>query len=303
MQVDTQKEKSIIIYNDFLPRLFFSIGAAHFIVNHGERYSFGECLLMPTYYYSLAGSSVIAITIMQLIYFTTCRLDRSFGWEKDFLQRLTYQLLFGVLTQVAIALIGAAIYFYLFGLDIKNTRYIKFILPNIVFLILLFNLYYALHYFVRLYNYPPHLKTEIISLEGGASPIVFSARSAPEIFLDSEVSGFAKIEEPQTTIPVSIPEIWNDQDILMLYILNSVTYVVMRDGSSVVWADNIKKSMKHLPPKKYFKIRSSVVVKRETIAEVKKVNSITYVILNFPFKHELVVSARNLAAFKKWFKE
>jgi hypothetical protein len=302
MQLAPQKEKIIIRYNDFLPRLIFAIVAAHSVVNHGENYSFVECLFMPNYYYSLAGSLLISFTITQLIYFITCRLDGRYGWEKDFLKRLTYQLIFGVFSQIATALIGAAVYFYVFDLEMKNTRYIKFILPNIVLMILLCNFYYALHYFVRLFNSPTHLKPELVSIAEPLFPIVLPAVKPPEIFLDLQIPVLEQIQEIQPDILINQPEIWKEDDILLLYILNSITYVVMRDGSNVVWTSNIKESMKHLSSQEYFKIRPSVIVKRGTIATVKKVNSKTYVLLNFPFKHELTISSRNLTAFKKWFK-
>lgn len=249
-------------YNDLLFRLIAALLAAHLIVANGEPENIFELLQLPFYFVCLAESFLIALIIVQLVYFTSCFLDAQYAWEKALNYRIIYQLVLAVMLPCCLACSLAWLYFKFNGIDILKTDYFKFDYKVIVLLIILLNTYYILHY--------------VIKISRAAIPF-------EEVMDDVErVSGLP--------------------DVACIYSKDKSCFALTFEGTEFLWPHSLQKTLKDLPTKDYFLINRGFIINRSVIEMVKAGESRTLILkLIAPFEIEPSVSQRTAVEFKRWW--
>ncbi|MCX2680969.1 LytTR family DNA-binding domain-containing protein [Galbibacter sp. EGI 63066] len=136
-------------YKDRGLRIFAAVAGALMATEFGGAGDILPRLLSWRFYAEFGSSLVIALVLVELIAYVTRRLDRYYDWKKNPVPRTALQVVFGVLLPAVVDFLLAALYFRLFGMNIiEDTYYLVYAFPYIVSLILLFNLYYLVYYFI-----------------------------------------------------------------------------------------------------------------------------------------------------------
>lgn len=140
--------KSLFSYPNLPVRILASLFAAVVIVYFGAEISFFDALLIPSFYYSVGGSFVIAFLLISWVHYSLVTLDGKFLAIPPFLRRGLLHIIPGFLLPCLAAYLLAALYFYMFGLDIRNTDYRRFNYPIILGMLFFLNWYYFVCFFV-----------------------------------------------------------------------------------------------------------------------------------------------------------
>src|SRR5690606_32021692 len=174
-----QSKNITIKYSDSGIRIVLSILAAHIMTVYNEPEGFFKIILSPSYLRGFIASFVIALLIIQLIYFITVRLNKVYIWHEQPLLRFLWQLLLGFLTPAVAVFLLVALFFRIYSIDVFHTEYISQDYPLVLLMLLCINLYYfGLHYFLLTAKHTeqPHEATVL----PGTDPVTCITTPAPE---------------------------------------------------------------------------------------------------------------------------
>ena len=103
--------KRVFKSEDLFFRILCAVFGAHVMVVFVVETTFFEAILNPVYYKAMAGSLLIALSVVEYTAFISRRLDRKWDWIQKPLERGLLQALFGVIITSVITLLLASIYF------------------------------------------------------------------------------------------------------------------------------------------------------------------------------------------------
>lgn len=136
-------------YNNIIFRLTGCLFAAVFITLYNTDTGLFVAMKFASFYRWVALSFLVAFFLIQLTHFTTTILDKHFDWSRKPFRRSGLQTAFGILLPVLAAYYIMLLYFNHFdGRDIHASGYMLIYFPHIVYFIILFNVYYVIHYLV-----------------------------------------------------------------------------------------------------------------------------------------------------------
>jgi len=115
---------------------------------YGQTVSAFYMLRLPLFYIDFVESFVIAFILINIVHVVTILLDRRYSWNEHWVVRIVWQLLLAWALPCLAAYFLAMLYFYLQHIDIEKTDYLLMELPDIAIMLLLFNIYYFLHYLI-----------------------------------------------------------------------------------------------------------------------------------------------------------
>lgn len=263
------------IYRDKLFRVLISLVAAHFIIAFGIEESFFELLLMRDYYISLLGSFVIALLLVNLVYYTTIRLDRSYNWQEHPYARSALQFSFGLLIPSVIAFLLAALYFTINGINILTTVYLKYDFPVIVLFLLLLNLYYIAFY---LYLQARKVNTAITSRRPGAP--VFMA------------------QQGQKNIPLQVSQV------AYFYHAGGVNLARTHEGEDFIITATLDEIQQQTDPLQFFRVNRQMVVQFTACEHFELLPYGKIEVLVKPaFKEPVIVSQKRARSFRQWVEQ
>lgn len=261
-------------YNDLYFRVAISLLAAHFVIAFGIDKTIWQLLLMTAYYRALIASFVIAFLLVSSIYLATVKLDRRWPWGKDNIVRIAYQSFFGVVLPSAMAFILAAIYFFVYGINILKTVYLKYDYPIIVIFIIIINIYYFAYY--------QYLLNKAVR---NSTPTE-NGKNYKAQFMVSE--GLEKI-------PISIPSISS------FYRDGNYNWLKTFDGKAYLHDLTLDETEQHLDPNQFFRANRQVIVNH---AACRSYQLMEYgkleLILEPSLPSPIVISQKRAADFKRW---
>ncbi len=273
------KSTPVILYRDLYFRLIGSLTAAHIIVAYGETLTIFQMLLMPTYYFALIPSFIIALILFSIIRAICIRLDKKFDWTVRTVERIALQLFFGGVIPAICAFLLASGYFALRGVNIFTTTYLQYDFQFILSQLLLINLYYVIYYF---YQKSAHAQKAIAALV-------------------AEKDG--AVTESKRTFQV------NGVKGSILFDVDEVAYFFRQDDSNFLRTKTkedyfvnaaLDDVYEQLPEDTFFRANRQLIVHRQAC---KGYDLLTYgklqTILEPPFE-DAVISQKRAAAFKKW---
>lgn len=133
----------ISVYKGFgslLIRLTIALLAAHFIVVHDADETWSELFTKDYYYLSLMGSFVIAVILIEYIYFVTYKLNRKYKNARLSQNRMRLQFFWGFILATLMAVAMAAILFWLNDTNMIAAGYFNKLFVSIMLFIFAVNL-------------------------------------------------------------------------------------------------------------------------------------------------------------------
>jgi hypothetical protein len=257
-----------IIYPKIYYRILIYLFSAHFIVSYGEPENFIELLKLSYYYLALVCSFIIAAIIGEYILKVTRHLDASYLSLPKFNKRISYQVLWGVIATVLIALLLAALYFWLRGTNIIAAGYFRYDFTIVLCYILLLNALYLIIALTqqRIYRYKINIPNKEYSKEN----------------------------------------VKQHTDILAIYPVEGGFVAMLKNGESIIWTKTIEETIQELPESECFLINRSDIVHREIIEGYQPGASRRLLLIlkvTLTSNKEFYVSQRKVVGFKHWYKE
>lgn len=269
-------------YNDLYFRIIAALLAAHCIVAFGDKETLFQLLLDKYYYMALGSSFVIALILVSIVNFVTRKLDRFYDWKQYPVERTGLQLLAGLVLPAVVALLLAALYFKLNGLDIFKTLYLQIDFPVIVGMILLFNLYYLAYYF---YLRMRMAETAVAHATGNAN-IAPDKSEAKEVIIASRGA---------KNIPIPV------EKISYIYHQDQYNFIRTSDKEDFLVTDPLDTIQQQLSPKQFFRVNRQMLVNFNSCRHFENIENqkLRLYVLPEP-KEPIIISQKRAKEFKDW---
>lgn len=268
-------------YRDFYVRLITAIVAAHIVTVFGETKSTFELLMMPGYYLGFAVSLLIALLLINYIYWITVRLDRKYAWEGKPLVRTLLQLLLGLVVPALLDFLQAWLYMRSYGVDILKTTYVSHDFQYILLMLAILNAYYIAFYFYLRWEQTFQLAKDLTAGE----PESKSGPLRQQYFMVSSGSR-------QIALPL--------EDICFFYRKEDANYLLTFSGERYYISqnlDDISLQLSHL----FYRANRQLVFNQRTLIGHKSIdNGKIELDLQPPFHEPVVVSSKRAKAFREW---
>lgn len=253
---------------------------------------FLELIFQPGYYIDLLGVSASVLLVWMAIRSITIRLDRRFPWELRFLQRLLYQLLFGV---GGVALLGLALamghFTFVIRQDIREGTFFIYEYPISILIILLINAFYFAYYQMVLNRVN---RLEIARLR---HRLEIQPTQVGEQKTDDEENWNPRtiiVSEGAHQIPISLENIRlaiKKGERVALFIENNASYLINQS------LDDLED---RLPEELFFRANRQAIVHFKACKSFQNIeNGKLKLLLNLD-EEPLVISQKRAPAFKKW---
>lgn len=133
------------LLDKFWFRLMLILIAGIYITEIGSMDSLATRLRTDEFYKEYIATVLIGLVTVELIYLSHVRLDKKIPWQHGkILQRILLQGMWSVFFPLVMVMGMAALYFYIYGVDIRRTDYFYFIVPIVLLLIILLNLIFIM---------------------------------------------------------------------------------------------------------------------------------------------------------------
>jgi len=269
-------------YNDLYFRIIAALLAAHCIVAFGDKETLFQLLLDKYYYMALGSSFVIALILVSIVNFVTRKLDRFYDWKQYPVERTGLQLLAGLVLPAVVALLLAALYFKLNGLDIFKTLYLQIDFPVIVGMILLFNLYYLAYYF---YLRMRMAEMAVVQASGNAN-IASDKSEIKEVIIASRGA---------KNIPIPV------EKISYIYHQEQYNFIRTSDKEDFLVTDPLDTIQQQLSPKQFFRVNRQMLVNFNSCRHFENIENqkLRLYVLPEP-KEPIIISQKRAREFKDW---
>jgi hypothetical protein len=270
-----------IRYHDLYFRLLACLIGSHIIVVYGETKSTFEILLTPAYYYALAGSFLIAFILFSILRLISIRLDKSFEWEERKMERLLLQIFWGLTIPGLIAFLLAAFYFWIRGINILSTTYLRYDFQFILLQLALINSYYFASYFYMRWSHA-HKKV-----------LYFHDRLNSDSI--ENTNGTFQVSKGAQNIILEL------DDIAYFFREGETNFIRTRNGEDYFISQSLDEVQQKLPQQKFFRVNRQLIAQRSSF---KGYSLLSYGKLSAdllpPYKDEVVISQKRAVSFKNW---
>jgi hypothetical protein len=269
-------------YNDLYFRIIAALLAAHCIVAFGDKETLFQLLLDKYYYMALGSSFVIALILVSIVNFVTRKLDRFYDWKQYPVERTGLQLLAGLVLPAVVALLLAALYFKLNGLDIFKTLYLQIDFPVIVGMILLFNLYYLAYYF--------YLRMRMAEM--AVAQVSGNANISPD---KSETKEVIIASRGAKNIPIPV------EKISYIYHQDQYNFIRTSDKDDFLVTDPLDTIQQQLSPKQFFRVNRQMLVNFNACRHFENIENQKLRLHVLPeSKEPIIISQKRAREFKDW---
>lgn len=276
-------------YNDFWIKIIGSLIASEVIDALGRDESIFRRLTTFSFYTDLFGGFVISLILWEMIRRVVKRLDKKFDWFEQPVQRITLQLILGIIVPAFLSFVFTAVFMQLaYKQDIFETDWLNTEFYTVIIIIVFINLIYFTWW---LYN---------------RSQAVQSLPVPDKISEAGELSNIEKEINPEqvTTIPVTkagknllLPQ----TDIAYIFIDGSYTFIKTRAEESFVTTYTLDELAKKLTPVSFFRANRQVIISRQSCAAYENIENGKIQVSLFPEnKFPVVVSQKRARDFRKW---
>ncbi|XHR94277.1 LytTR family transcriptional regulator DNA-binding domain-containing protein [Mucilaginibacter sp. UC70_90] len=268
-------------YHDLYFRIVACLIGSHILIVYGETLSTFQILLIPGYYYSLAGSFAIAMILFAFIRSVVKQLDIKFDWNHRTIERIGMQVLTGLVLPGVMAFLMAFLYFRVRGgINIFNTSYLRYDFDFIIALLLMINLYYIAYYFYARWHQAEKILRELVIPESNTETVTKTT------FRVSKGSGNLLLSLSE------IAYIYRNEESNFLRTVNGEDYYI---------TETLDEVQQQLPDEIFFRANRQFVINRSACNGYEL---LTYGKLKAnvspAFNEEIVISQKRALAFKKW---
>lgn len=270
-----------IKYKDLWVRILAPLPFAHFVLAINKPETFLQIVRLPGYFQDLFWSSLIAFIVIQIIYWVTTYLDKESPWFKDTGNRVIEQIVLGIIMPSSIAYSLSSWFFYFKGTSISETTFMSLEFWFCILFIVLFNSYYVIYHFARLFLLVNDRK-KVLSAEG-------MVNDNSKEWLLQYGSEWAKIKE--SDIAYFIPAVKG-------------ALAVTFDDQRYISNKNLEGILQEVDKKRFFLVGRSHIVNRDAIKGYKGASSRRIqIFLKMDIKEELHISQPRAKEFRDWWKK
>lgn len=285
--METYRYEKPYQYHDGWIRFALSVIGAHIVTEYGGSDPWYKRIFTADYYQEFGSTFLITLLITYLVFKITSFLDRRFDWSEKTLVRLMMQVLLGIAAPSVITFLLAALYFWLYGVNILDYNYHLYAFPFIVSLIAIFNIYYLVRYLLAdKLAYKHRLENQdIVELPD-------SNQQSPESAARTGIT----IHTPTGSFKMPV------SDIAYFYRTSGRVYVRSFTGADQLIAQSLDQMEQVLQNKRFFRAARHLIVNHKAIVRYFPLNFGKIGIeLSPPFKEQLNVSKLQAKDFKSWF--
>lgn len=270
--------KRVFKSEDLFFRTLCAVFGAHVMVVFGVETSFFEAILNPVYYKAMAGSLLIALPVVEYTAFISRRLDQKWDWIQKPLERGLLQALFGVIITSVITFLLASIYFYVRGINIFDTLYLRIDFPLVVCLLLVMNLLFVLQYFYR-----------YVRSQGQAAKAL-----SPET--TEENLGNLLVRSGNQTLSL------HPAEIAFFYLEEDNRYLRTLQGGKLMVSQSLEELEARFGPAGFFRANRQVIISRKACQGFSVIEFGKLALICKPeFSETIIVSQRKAREFRQWF--
>lgn len=282
----------MIEYKDLLIRIVLSFISATFIVLFNIDEEWSVIIRSVQFLNAMLASFIIAFLLLYVIWLITRYLDRKYNWLEQPVKRTLAQVSYGVIIPCIFAIFLAAVYFRMYGHDIRNTSYFSGDFPVIVILLIMANVYYFCYFMVvKLWSG----KEQPVVVQPSANIVI--RKNSEEDKQERNYRNVILVKTHLETIPIDISSVcyffreennnylrtWSKEDYIVEYALDELEQTI----SPIDFFRNNRKMLISFKSCKGFS---------------KTVNGKMEITLAIPYTTEAVtVSYGKQVKFKQWF--
>lgn len=280
-----------IAYNNKKLRITCAFVASFYILFHGRPINLVKAFTSPGFYVAFAVSFSISLVLVYTVHQVTVWLDKSSRWRSEPIKRSLLQFLMGIILPALVDLLLISIHFHAMGQNIVDNGFLLIDFPIILFLIILFNLYYLIHYLLLTESKVPIQQADqnnqhhdesletpeasVLTIDHNGRLLKFNA--AEDILYFCRQGKYVRLitfygnEYPTDETLGSLAEQFKDSNFLPInrsVILNLAAVREFRDGHKrhtleLVFKDKFKNLLEHQDMNQF-------VVTKEHISKIKK---------------------------------
>lgn len=275
---DKWPKLSNYVYLSFRFKVIAAFCSANGVILYQEKKDFEFIFADQGFYIASICSWAFAYAAIELAVWCTRFLDYRLPWHTNYLRRLIWQLVLGVLLPVLPLFLAATIYFNRYDINVFDTVYIARYIPMIILLLMILSAYLHLLWEQK-----------------------HRGKKTPKALLAAQGE--------QLPLPLPFAEI------AYLFAENKSCYVVNYLGEKTGWPLTLKDSLPQLPANQFFQMHRSLIINLKAIEYIKVVDSKRTIVTLFdpvpnplngdkalaPLMKAVSPSARENASFKSWY--
>lgn len=266
-----------VIYKDFWLKIIGCLAASEVIDSIGRSESLFYRLSTLVFYKDLIAGFVISLLLWEIVRFVTKRLDKKFDWMQHPVQRISLQVVFGVVLPSVLCFVFTMVFMRIaYDQDIFKTTWLHSEYFAVVLIILLINLIYFTWWLFLKMKW-----TGNFSVNGSAS-----ATFSPQ---------------PVEVTKGNANVILSPEEIAYVFLDGDYSFITTQEGENYVTTYSLDELFKKLGGVSFFRANRQSIISRRSCKSYRSIeNGKIALELVPPSKNEVIVSQKRAKDFRKW---
>jgi LytTr DNA-binding domain len=282
------KRKGTYPYKDFWFKITGCLAASEMIDSVGREESIFLRFTSVYFYTDLLGGFIITLLIWELIRFVTLKLDNLFDWINNPVQRISLQLMFGVITPVILCFVFTLLFMRLaYQQDIFKTSWLYSGFYAVMLIIILINLvYFTWWLFISWQASQKQQPVLSEMLQNSELPVMQASTIAT-----------ATIEVSKGNVNILLlPE-----DIAYVILEGAYSFVRTHTDQSFVTTYTLDELFKKLGEASFFRANRQAIISRKSCKAYKSIENGKIKVELVPAnKIPVIISQKRAKDFRKW---
>lgn len=280
------------VYKDFWFKIIGSLVASQIIDSIGREESYFQRFTTKYFYTDLLGGFIIALILWETVRFTVRYLDKNYNWFEKPIQRVLWQLIFGVVAPALLSFFFTFAFMRLaYNQDIFKTQWLYNEFYTVILIIVLINIVYLTWWLYLAWTEENNKKKSITAL-------------APATELIDSKGASAKIQSLQSMLEVSQAGktvLLRQDEIACAYLNNGYCYIKTFGENVFVTNYSLEEIVQALDKNYFFRANRQILVSKKSCKGYKSIeNGKIELDLNLLLKHAVIVSQKRASEFRKW---
>lgn len=286
--VKAANHNAVYVYKDFWFKIIGCLVSAELIDTLGREESIFLRITTSSFYIDLLGGFIISLLLWEYIRFVTRKLDNHFDWVSNSIQRISLQIILGVIAPVILCFVFTLFFMKLaYQQDIFKTSWLTSEFYAVILIIILINLiYFTWWLFINWQE----------SQEKQHEP--------GELLQTNELPVEQTPVLPATTIEVSkgnVNFLLQPEDIAFVILDGSYSFVRTQMDQSFVTTYALDELFKKLGEASFFRANRQSIISRKSCKAYKSIeNGKIEVELSPSNKFPVIISQKRAKDFRKW---
>jgi hypothetical protein len=279
--------KGAYVYRDFWFKIVGCLVASEIIDSLGREESIFVRFTSSSFYKDLLGGFIIALLLWEFIKFVTGKLDKRYDWISQSVQRISLQLLFGVITPLFLCFVFTLLFMKIVHQqDIYKTTWLTSEFYAVILIIVLINLIYFTWWLFLNWQRSNHQN----SLQ--SATVV-----TPDLITQTSIEPSVPIEVSKGNLNILLlPE-----EIALVHLDGSYSFVRTHSNQTYVTTYTLDELMNKLGESSFFRANRQVIISRKSSKAYKSIeNGKIQVEVEPVGKIPVIISQKRAKDFRKW---